>query len=152
MIIGRLSGSEDLRTRWVPEALLRYYRIKNCRQCSRVVILIIAKHILFYWLLVRSKKMSPDPAPTLSTPVLVVGAGPTGLIAALNLAQHGIECVLVDRNESVGEWPKMDLTNSRSMELLRRMGLADEIRVRGMFLRCFLLMFSVFGRTVSRLG
>jgi hypothetical protein len=88
--------------------------------------------------------MSPDPAPTLSIPVLVVGAGPTGLIAALNLAQHGIECVLVDRNESVGEWPKMDLTNSRSMELLRRMGLADEIRVQGMFLRCFLFLCFLF--------
>jgi len=80
--------------------------------------------------------MSPVPASTLATPVLVVGAGPTGLITALNLAQHGIKCTLVDKNETVGEWPKMDLTNRRSMELLRRMGLADEIRVQGMFLRC----------------
>lgn len=30
-----------------------------------------------------------------------------------------------------GRWPKMDLTNARSMEIFRRLGLADELRAKG---------------------
>jgi 2-polyprenyl-6-methoxyphenol hydroxylase-like FAD-dependent oxidoreductase len=65
-------------------------------------------------------------------PVLIVGAGPVGLIAAYTLAHHGIRCLLIERNESTTKWPKMDITNVRSMEILRRLGLADELREIGM--------------------
>ena len=75
--------------------------------------------------------MAPELVSTQSTPVLVVGAGPTGLITALGLAQRGIKCILLDKNETVGEWPKMDFTNRRSMEILKRLGLADVIRAQG---------------------
>ena len=75
--------------------------------------------------------MSPTDTQNLFTSVLLIGAGPTGLITALNLAQNGVKCILVDKNEIVGDWPKMDLTNRRSMEILKRMGLADEIRLQG---------------------
>ncbi len=85
--------------------------------------------------------MAPEPLST-STPVLVVGAGPTGLITALGLAKHGIKCILLDRSETVGDWPKMDLTNRRSMEILKRMGLADEVRAQGMLTG----QFSLFNR------
>jgi FAD-dependent monooxygenase len=64
-------------------------------------------------------------------PVLVAGGGPVGLIAAYTLAHHGIRCMLVERNESTTKWPKMDITNVRSMEILRRLGLADELREQG---------------------
>lgn len=105
------------------------------------------KHIHFALVVVSfaATTMSSDPPSTLSTPVLVIGAGPTGLIAALNLAQHGVECVLVDRSESVEEWPKMDLTNRRSMELLRRMGVVREVRGGGMFSACRV----IFGRGLA---
>lgn len=32
------------------------------------------------------------------TQVLIVGAGPTGLVLALRLARHGIVCRIIDRN------------------------------------------------------
>ena len=75
--------------------------------------------------------MSSAPVPILSALVLIVGAGPTGLITALNLAQRGIQCILVAGNGIVQDWPKMDFIHHRSMELLKRMGLADELRRQG---------------------
>ncbi|MFJ8581127.1 FAD-dependent monooxygenase [Micromonospora sp. NPDC093277] len=65
------------------------------------------------------------------TPVLVVGAGPVGTVLAQELAHHGIRCLLVDRARSASRHPKMDYLNARSMELLRRLGVADEIRAHG---------------------
>jgi 2-polyprenyl-6-methoxyphenol hydroxylase-like FAD-dependent oxidoreductase len=66
-----------------------------------------------------------------STPVLIAGAGPVGLVAAYTLAHYGIECMLIERNATTTAWPKMDITNVRSMEILRRLGLADELREQG---------------------
>lgn len=62
------------------------------------------------------------------TPVLVVGGGPSGLILALQLACHGIKCTLVERNESTTKWPKMDITNVRSMELFNRLDVSDGLK------------------------
>jgi 2-polyprenyl-6-methoxyphenol hydroxylase-like FAD-dependent oxidoreductase len=65
---------------------------------------------------------------TLDTPVLVVGGGPTGLVLAGVLSQYGISCVLVERNTHTTRFPKMDVTNGASMELLRRLGVDAELR------------------------
>ena len=67
------------------------------------------------------------------TPVLVVGAGPAGLIAALQLAVNGVPCMLVERNLETTKWPKMDITNCRSMEILKRLGVAKGLREVGKF-------------------
>jgi 2-polyprenyl-6-methoxyphenol hydroxylase-like FAD-dependent oxidoreductase len=65
------------------------------------------------------------------TPVLVVGAGPVGMVAALECAHHGVRCVLVDSSTETTRHPRLDVVNARSMELLDRLGLADEIRAAG---------------------
>ncbi|KAJ3532399.1 hypothetical protein NM208_g8453 [Fusarium decemcellulare] len=67
----------------------------------------------------------------LKTSVLVVGAGPAGLLLAFQLAKHGVKCILVERNTDTTKWPKMTLHNARTMELLRRMGLEDGVRSAG---------------------
>jgi 2-polyprenyl-6-methoxyphenol hydroxylase-like FAD-dependent oxidoreductase len=66
-----------------------------------------------------------------SVPVLVAGAGPVGMIAALSLARHGIPCVLVDRQSETTNHPKLDYVSSRSMELMRPLGLTEEVRSAG---------------------
>ena len=63
--------------------------------------------------------------------VVIVGAGPVGSILALELARHGVPSVLIERSTGVSRHPKMDYVNARSMELLRRLGLADELREVG---------------------
>ena len=55
--------------------------------------------------------------------VVVVGAGPVGMLFALRLAQLGAPSLLVEQNEDTIRMPKMDVTNIRSMEILRFMGL-----------------------------
>lgn len=64
-------------------------------------------------------------------PVLVVGAGPVGMVTALELAHHGVPSVLVERNVETTDLPKMDVTNTRSMELFARLEIADNIRSVG---------------------
>ena len=61
-------------------------------------------------------------------PVLIAGGGPVGMTVALELGRRGIRCVLVERNETTTKHPKMDITNARSMELFRRMGIIPELR------------------------
>lgn len=63
--------------------------------------------------------------------VLITGGGPIGLILARVLAYYEVPSILFERNASTTDWPKMDLTNARSMELFRMIGLADELRQQG---------------------
>ncbi|KAL7785502.1 FAD binding domain-containing protein [Trichoderma ceciliae] len=65
------------------------------------------------------------------TPVLIVGGGPTGLILSLQLARYGVNCMLVERNLDTTKWPKMDITNCRSMELFKRLGISQGLREIG---------------------
>lgn len=63
--------------------------------------------------------------------VVIVGGGPVGLTLAHVLSTHNIKSVLFERNPTTTTWPKMDLTNARSMELFRRIGIADGLRRQG---------------------
>jgi 3-(3-hydroxy-phenyl)propionate hydroxylase len=58
--------------------------------------------------------------------VLVVGAGPTGLTAAALLAEHGVECLVVDRWESVYPQPRAVHLDDEIHRLLARIGVAEE--------------------------
>jgi 2-polyprenyl-6-methoxyphenol hydroxylase-like FAD-dependent oxidoreductase len=60
--------------------------------------------------------------------VLIAGGGPVGMTLACELSRRGIECMLVERNPTTTRYPKMDITNARSMELFRRLALVDALR------------------------
>lgn len=64
-------------------------------------------------------------------PVLIAGGGPVGLTLSLHLAHQGIRSIVAERNPTTTRHPKMDLTNGRSMELYRRIGMADRLREVG---------------------
>jgi 2-polyprenyl-6-methoxyphenol hydroxylase-like FAD-dependent oxidoreductase len=57
-----------------------------------------------------------------------VGAGPVGLALAIDLGLRSVPCVVVEQHDRVGLNPRAKLTNVRSMELLRRWSIADELR------------------------
>lgn len=62
--------------------------------------------------------------------VLVVGAGPVGLAAAIELGQRGIRVLLIERNDRVGYAPRAKTTNVRTREHMRRWGIADRLAAR----------------------
>ena len=68
------------------------------------------------------------PLNNVDVPITIVGAGPVGMLLALQLDRLGIPHLLTERNLHTTKWPKMDLTSTRSMEILRVLGLADEYR------------------------
>lgn len=59
--------------------------------------------------------------------VLIVGAGPTGLAAALFLAGHGIRARLVERADRPAITSRAQVVNPRSLELLAASGVAADI-------------------------
>jgi 2-polyprenyl-6-methoxyphenol hydroxylase-like FAD-dependent oxidoreductase len=64
--------------------------------------------------------------------VLIAGAGPVGLTLAIDLARRGVRCLVVERNESASELPKMERCNARTMEIFRRIGIAQRVRDAGL--------------------
>jgi 2-polyprenyl-6-methoxyphenol hydroxylase-like FAD-dependent oxidoreductase len=65
------------------------------------------------------------------TEVLIVGAGPGGLTAAVALARQGIAVTLVERRAELSSLPRATGVSIRSMEVLRSFGLESEIRAGG---------------------
>ncbi|HMA71167.1 MAG TPA: FAD-dependent monooxygenase [Xanthobacteraceae bacterium] len=77
------------------------------------------------------------------TQVLIVGAGPVGLTLAVDLGLGGVRCTLVEKKEAPQFLPKMERCNARTMEIFRRMGLADRIRAAGLPAQCPMDVFVV---------
>lgn len=63
----------------------------------------------------------------MSDPILIVGAGPTGLTAALELSRFGVPVRLVDQAEGPATTSRALGIQARTMELLEQRGLVDEI-------------------------
>ncbi|MEZ4572430.1 MAG: FAD-dependent oxidoreductase [Thermomicrobiales bacterium] len=65
--------------------------------------------------------------------VVIVGAGPVGLTLAIDLAQRGVEVVVLELRKR-GEPPsvKCNHVSARSMEIFRRLGIVEAIRNAGL--------------------
>lgn len=64
--------------------------------------------------------------------VLVVGAGPSGLTAALLLVQNGVRVRILDRKPGPVEQARAAIVHARTLELLDRLGVAGEAVARGL--------------------
>ena len=72
-----------------------------------------------------------NPAVPKSAAVVIVGAGPVGLSAAIELGRRGVRCVLLEPRHTVSHArPRCKTINVRTMEHLRRWGIADLLRER----------------------
>ncbi|MCU0990269.1 MAG: FAD-dependent monooxygenase, partial [Xanthomonadales bacterium] len=78
-------------------------------------------------------RRSPDqdaPAPGRHA-VAVVGAGPVGLAAAIDLAQHGLPTVLLDDDSTVSVGSRSVCYAKRALEILDRLGCGEQVARRG---------------------
>lgn len=68
-----------------------------------------------------------DDLPTLRTAVLVVGAGPTGLMAALVLHRTGVPVLVIDQKAGPTRESRAVAVQARSMEIYAQLGLAGYV-------------------------
>jgi len=61
-------------------------------------------------------------------PVLIVGAGAAGIATSALLAKYGVRSLLVEKRREVFIYPKARNLSFRSLEILRGLGLSDEVR------------------------
>ncbi|XP_010248895.1 PREDICTED: uncharacterized protein LOC104591655 isoform X2 [Nelumbo nucifera] len=62
-------------------------------------------------------------------PVLIVGAGPVGLVLSILLTKLGVKCAILEKNRTFSQHPQAHFINNRSMEVFRKLdGLAEEIQ------------------------
>lgn len=64
----------------------------------------------------------------IDVPVLIVGAGPTGLVASCLLSRLGVRSLTVERHPGTTIYPRALGINTRSMEILRSLGLEAAVR------------------------
>ena len=86
--------------------------------------------------------MHPEPftyrkAPELATGkpgryrVVIVGAGPVGLCMAIDLAQHGIDTLLLDEDDKASEGSRAICFAKRTLEILDRLGVGQRAVDKG---------------------
>ncbi len=83
----------------------------------------------------------------MNTQVLIVGAGPTGLTLAIDLGRRGVRCTVIEQKEAPQFLPKMERCNARTLEIYRRMGIADQVRAAGLPAQCPMDVFVVLSLT-----
>lgn len=75
--------------------------------------------------------MSTSQAPTERTDVLVIGAGPSGLMAANVLHKLGVDTIIIDSKPGPTRESRAVGVHSRSREIYAQLGLEDEVERRG---------------------
>ena len=64
--------------------------------------------------------------------VVIIGAGPCGLMLAIELGRRRIPVIVLEERTSRARFPAANATQARTMEHYRRLGFADEIRAQGL--------------------
>ncbi|NBO95279.1 MAG: FAD-binding protein, partial [Betaproteobacteria bacterium] len=80
----------------------------------------------------RPPELSPAEYRQASTyPVIVVGAGPVGLACAIDLKAQGIDCLLIDEDDTVSIGSRGVCYAKRTLEIFDRLKMGDDVAKRG---------------------
>ena len=75
----------------------------------------------------------PQPGqPPQAAPVVIVGAGPAGLVTALELARHGVASIVLESELQVSLGSRAIVFTRRSLEILQQVGVADQMTQMGL--------------------
>ncbi len=64
-------------------------------------------------------------------PVAIIGAGPVGLALAIDLALHGVKCVVLDDNNTVSVGSRAICWAKRTLEIFDRLGVGERMVAKG---------------------
>lgn len=67
----------------------------------------------------------------MATQVLIVGAGPTGLVLAIALARRGVVVRVIDKNSGPGQASRAMAVHARTLEFYRQLGFAEALINQG---------------------
>ena len=67
----------------------------------------------------------------IEVPVLICGGGGCGLGLSILLADYGVKSLAVERNAETTDHPRAHILNTRTLEIFRQHGLADEVYRQG---------------------
>jgi 3-(3-hydroxy-phenyl)propionate hydroxylase len=77
------------------------------------------------------ERSADQDSPPQRRPVVVVGAGPVGLAAAIDLAQRDVPVVVLDEDDTVSVGSRAICYSKRSLEILDRLGCGERIVKKG---------------------
>ena len=63
----------------------------------------------------------------MSQAILIVGAGPTGLVLALRLRRHGVPFRIIDQHEGPGRASRALVIHARTLEFYDQLGLSERL-------------------------
>src|SRR5580698_3126736 len=72
-----------------------------------------------------------NPSPAQNTDVLIIGAGPTGLVLALWLTRLGVRVRIIDKTAEPGTTSRALAVQARTLEFYNQIGLAETVVQRG---------------------
>ncbi len=67
--------------------------------------------------------------------LLIIGAGPVGLVAACEAVRHGLRCRIIDANEHPSLYSKAQVVHTRTLEILEDLGTIAPFLEQGRLLR-----------------
>ncbi len=85
---------------------------------------------------------------TSKTSVLIIGAGPTGLILALWLKKKGVDFRIIDKSSGPGETSRALAVQARTLEFYRQLGIVDALMAQGIVAKEIILRR--VGRVVAK--
>jgi 2-polyprenyl-6-methoxyphenol hydroxylase-like FAD-dependent oxidoreductase len=79
---------------------------------------------------------------TIQTPVLIVGAGPSGLMMACQLARHNIRFRIIDQKKEPSSYSGALFIQARSLEIFHQMGIVAKVMGQGSVANTINLVFN----------
>ncbi len=84
--------------------------------------------------------------------VIIIGAGPTGLMAANQLARFGINFLIIDSKDGPTVQSRAIVVTARSMEIYQQLGISDEAIEGGRFITDFAIVINGKEKATATIG